>query len=55
MNYFTKISIDLANQKDYLDQLFKVYPLSPDSIRNIVQIFGKELLNRIIRKIILLL
>lgn len=33
MNYFTKISIDLANQKDYLDQLFKVYPLSPDSIR----------------------
>ncbi|MBO8438841.1 MAG: restriction endonuclease [Bacteroidetes bacterium] len=35
MNYFTKISIDLANQKDYLDQLFKVYPLSPDSIRDI--------------------
>lgn len=35
MNYFTKISIDLVNQKDYLDQLFKVYPLSPDSIRNI--------------------
>lgn len=35
MNYFTQQSIDLANQRDYLDQLFSVYPLSPDSIREI--------------------
>lgn len=35
MNYFTQQSIELANQKDYLDQLFSVYPLSPDSIREI--------------------
>ena len=35
MNYFTEQSIELANQKDYLDQLFTVYPLSPDSIREI--------------------
>ncbi len=35
MNYFTEQSIELANQRDYLDQLFKVYPLSPDSIREI--------------------
>ena len=35
MNIFTKYSIELANQKDYLDQLFSVYPLSPDSIREI--------------------
>lgn len=35
MNIFTKSSIELANQKDYLDQLFSVYPLSPDSIREI--------------------
>lgn len=35
MNYFTDLSIELANQRDYLDQLFKVYPLKPDSIRNI--------------------
>ena len=35
MNYFTEQSIELANQKDYLDQLFSVYPLSPDSIREI--------------------
>lgn len=35
MNYFTKLSIELANQRDYLDQLFNVYPLAPDSIREI--------------------
>ena len=35
MNYFTEQSIELANQRDYLDQLFAVYPLSPDSIRQI--------------------
>lgn len=35
MDYFLKQSIELANQKDYLDQLFKVYPLSPDNIREI--------------------
>lgn len=35
MNYFTKLSIDLANQRNYLDQLFSVYPLIPDSIRDI--------------------
>ena len=35
MNYFTKQSIYLANQRNYLDLLFSVYPLSPDSIREI--------------------
>ncbi len=35
MNYFTKLSIDLANQRNYLDQLFSVYPLIPDNIRTI--------------------
>lgn len=35
MNYFTQQSIELANQRDYLDQLFSVYPLAPDSIREI--------------------
>lgn len=37
MNYFTEQSINLANQRNYLDQLFAVYPLSPDSIRDIDQ------------------
>lgn len=35
MNYFTEQSIQLANQRNYLDLLFSVYPLSPDSIREI--------------------
>ena len=35
MNYFLSQSIDLANQRDYLDQLFRVYPMSPDSIREL--------------------
>lgn len=33
MNYFTWTSIELANQRNYLDQLFTVYPLCPDSVR----------------------
>jgi hypothetical protein len=37
VNYFTEQSIELANQRNYLDQLFSVYPLSPDSIREIDQ------------------
>lgn len=35
MNYFLTQSIELANQRDYLDQLFRVYPMSPDTIREI--------------------
>lgn len=35
MNHFTKESIQLANQRNYLDLLFKVYPLNPDTIREI--------------------
>lgn len=35
MNYRTQLSIELANQRDYLDQLFKVYPTVPDTIREV--------------------
>lgn len=35
MNYFLNQSIELANQRDYLDQLFRVYPMHPDNIREI--------------------
>lgn len=35
MNYWTELSVDYANQKDYLDSLFKVYPLSPNIRRDI--------------------
>lgn len=43
MSYFTQLSIDLANQRDYLDQLFRVYPLAPDSIRTISEKVWQEI------------
>lgn len=33
MNYWTNLSIEFANQKNYLDELFKVYPTIPNCIR----------------------
>lgn len=35
MNVWLKNSIDYANQRSYLDDLFKVYPTIPDGIRTI--------------------
>ena len=37
MNYWTKLSVEFANQKNYLDELFKVYPISPNIRRSISQ------------------
>jgi hypothetical protein len=35
MNKWTKLSIEYANQRSYLDDLFAVYPTIPDGIREI--------------------
>ena len=35
MNYWTKLSIEYANQRSYLDDLFQVYPTIPEGIREI--------------------
>ncbi len=35
MNHYTKLSVDFANQRNYLDELFKVYPTIPEGIRDI--------------------
>lgn len=35
MNYFLSQSIELANARNYLDELFRVYPMSPDNVREI--------------------
>lgn len=43
MNYWTKLSIDYANQKSYLDDLFRVYPTIPNGIRDISQIQWNEI------------
>lgn len=35
MNHWTQLSIEFANQRNYLDELFKVYPTIPEDIREI--------------------
>lgn len=35
MNYWTELSIEYAEQKSYLDDLFQVYPTIPEGIRDI--------------------
>ncbi|OGV31011.1 MAG: restriction endonuclease [Lentisphaerae bacterium GWF2_45_14] len=35
MNQWTRMSIEYANQRSYLDDLFQVYPTIPDGIRDI--------------------
>jgi hypothetical protein len=35
MNKWTQYSIEYANQRSYLDDLFAVYPTIPDGIREI--------------------
>jgi len=35
MNNWTKLSIEYANQRSYLDDLFQIYPTIPDGIREI--------------------
>lgn len=35
MNYWLELSIEYANQRNYLDNLFRVYPTIPEGIRRI--------------------
>ncbi len=35
MNYWTSLSIDYANGRNYLDELFRVYPTIPEGVRDI--------------------
>lgn len=35
MNYWTQLSVNLANQRNYLDSLFRVYPMSTNVRRTI--------------------
>ncbi len=42
MNKWIKLSIDYANQRSYLDDLFQVYPTIPEGIREIDENIWKE-------------
>jgi len=42
MNYWLKLSIEYANQRSYLDDLFQVYPTIPEGIRDIDENIWEE-------------
>lgn len=42
MNHWTELSIEYANQKSYLDDLFSVYPTIPEGIRDINQLMWNK-------------
>ena len=42
-NYWTKLSIEYANQRNYLDDLFSVYPTIPNGIRDVDKNIWKEI------------
>lgn len=44
VNYWTELSIQFANQRNYLDELFRVYPTIPEGIRD----FDSELWDKIV-------
>lgn len=35
MNHWTQLSIEFANQRNYLDELYRVYPMEPDTLREL--------------------
>ncbi|MBR1942869.1 restriction endonuclease [bacterium] len=43
MNHWTNLSIEYANQRNYLDDLFKIYPTIPDGIREINEQCWKDI------------
>lgn len=50
MNYWAQLSIDYANQRNYLDDLFSVYPTIPNGIRELNQDLWKEIENSFDKK-----
>jgi len=50
MNRWTKLSIEYANQRSYLDDLFQVYPTIPEGIRDIDENIWSEIEKAFIRK-----
>lgn len=43
VNHWTQLSIDFTNQRNYLDELFKIYPTIPEGIREIDPIKWKAI------------
>lgn len=43
MNYWTQLSIEYANQRNYLDDLYSVYPTIPNGIRDLDEDLWKKI------------
>ncbi|MBP3301702.1 MAG: hypothetical protein J6L64_01015 [Opitutales bacterium] len=43
MNFWTQRSIDFANQSNYLDELFRVYPMNPEISRELDENVWKDI------------
>lgn len=43
MNIWTQMSVEFANQRNYLDELFKIYPISPNLHRDISPDISKQI------------
>ena len=43
MNYWLRLSIEYANQRSYLDDLFQGYPTIPEGIREIDENIWKKI------------
>lgn len=50
MNYWTKLSIEFANQRNYLDELFRVYPTIPEGLRDLDEKKWKKVENAFNKK-----
>jgi len=53
MNIWTEMSIEFANQRNYLDELFRIYPTIPEGVRDIIkkkENQKRKLLKRIFQK-----
>ena len=50
MNHWTKLSIEYADQRSYLDDLFQIYPTIPEGIRSINRKAWKEIENAFKKK-----
>ena len=50
MNIWTEISADFAQQKNYLDELYKVYPITPNHRRELPKEIEKDIREAFINK-----
>ncbi len=50
MNKWTKLSIEYANQRSYLDDLFQVYPTIPEGIREIDNVIWESVEKEFVKK-----